>query len=133
MNHSNHLVRRPRRKRNLLMLPMILIVGIFASLGAMPVVIFNSDLISTDNVRFEGVVMDVYTEFKLAGVKVSTGKVSTTTDAKGHFVLTVPASQQKPFYKISFAKKGYMKDYRDSIPAADSNEKILFGMMRAPK
>ena len=73
--------------------------------------------------------MDVYTEAKLAGVKVSVDKLSTLTDAKGHFELNVPIDKKKKFYKVSFSKKGYLDDYLDSI-SVNSKDKILIGLMK---
>ena len=83
------------------------------------------------NLRFTGKVIDVYTEQALSGVKVTCEKVSTTTDAKGKFALSVP-DKKKKFYKISFSKKGYMNDHLDSI-AANRKEEILIGLMKQPR
>lgn len=79
--------------------------------------------------RIFGRVIDVYTDQKLAKVKVSVDKVSTLTDANGHFELKVPVDPKKKFYKISFSIKGYESDYLDSIPA-NSNEEIMIGLMK---
>jgi len=79
--------------------------------------------------RIFGDVMDVYTEAKLAGVKVSVDKLSTLTDAKGHFELNVPIEKNRKFYKVSFSKKGYQDDYLDSI-AVNSKDKIMIGLMK---
>ena len=79
--------------------------------------------------RIFGRVIDVYTDQKLAKVKVSVDKVSTLTDANGHFELKVPVDPKKKFYKISFSLKGYESDYLDSIPA-NSNEEIMIGLMK---
>ena len=79
--------------------------------------------------RIFGRVIDVYTDQKLAKVKVSVDKVSTLTDANGHFELKVPVDPKKKFYKVSFSLKGYESDYLDSIPA-NSNEEILIGLMK---
>jgi hypothetical protein len=79
--------------------------------------------------RIFGDVMDVYTEAKLAGVKVSVDKLSTLTDAKGHFELNVPIDKKKKFYKVNFSKKGYQDDYLDSI-SVNSKDKIMIGLMK---
>lgn len=102
----------------------VLLMGVFICFGTTTV---NHQA----NLRFVGKVIDVYTEQALAGVKVSCESVSTTTDAKGKFTLNVP-DKKKKFYKISFSKKGYMKDYLDSIEA-NRKEEILIGLMKQPR
>lgn len=82
--------------------------------------------------RVFGRVMDVYTEAWLSGVKVSIDKTSTMTDAKGNFVLNVPDDPKKKYYRVNFYKKGYMKDYLDSIPVKSKKE-ILIGLMKEPR
>lgn len=82
--------------------------------------------------RIFGRVMDVYTEAWLSGVKVSIDKTSTMTDAKGNFVLNVPDDPKKKYYRVDFYKKGYMKDYLDSIPVKSKKE-ILIGLMKEPR
>lgn len=82
--------------------------------------------------RVFGRVMDVYTEAWLSGVKVSIDKTSTMTDAKGNFVLNVPDDPKKKYYRVDFYKKGYMKDYLDSIPVKSKKE-ILIGLMKEPR
>ena len=63
--------------------------------------------------RLFGKVIYWYTETPLSGVKVSVGKVTTLTDAKGRFELNVPVPTDKKqkYYRIDFSKKGYQADY----------------------
>ena len=84
--------------------------------------------------RLFGKVIYWYTETPLAGVKVSVGKVSTLTDAKGKFELNVPVPTDKKqkYYKINFYKKGYQPDHLDSI-SVNSTQEILIGLMRPIK
>ena len=84
--------------------------------------------------RLFGKVIYWYTETPLAGVKVSVGKVSTLTDAKGRFELNVPVPTDKKqkYYKINFYKKGYQPDHLDSI-SVNSTQEILIGLMRPIK
>jgi len=84
--------------------------------------------------RLFGKVIYWYTETPLKGVKVSVGKVSTLTDAKGKFELNVPVPTDKKqkYYKINFYKKGYQPDHLDSI-SVNSTQEILIGLMRPIK
>ena len=84
--------------------------------------------------RLFGKVIYWYTETPLAGVKVSVGKVSTLTDAKGHFELNVPipTDKKQKYYKVNFFKKGYQPDHLDSI-SVNSKQEILIGLMRPIK
>ncbi|AEE51859.1 hypothetical protein [Haliscomenobacter hydrossis] len=84
--------------------------------------------------RLFGKVIYWYTETPLAGVKVSVGKVSTLTDAKGRFELNVPipTDKKQKYYKVNFYKKGYQPDHLDSI-SVNSKQEILIGLMRPIK
>ncbi|HOY16002.1 MAG TPA: hypothetical protein PLC89_01865 [Haliscomenobacter sp.] len=84
--------------------------------------------------RLFGKVIYWYTETPLAGVKVSVGKVSTLTDAKGKFELNVPipTDKKQKYYKVSFYKKGYQPDHLDSI-SVNTKREILIGLMRPIK
>ncbi len=107
------------------------VLALLGGITALPVShLFEANTIpSFATHRIFGRVIDVYTDQKLAKVKVSVDKVSTLTDANGHFELKVPVDPKKKFYKISFSIKGYESDYLDSIPA-NSNEEIMIGLMK---
>lgn len=108
------------------MLTLVLLLGAFIWFSSA-----SKSVPPPGKIRFVGKVIDVYTDQALAGVKVTCEAVSTTTDTKGKFTLSVP-DKKKKFYKISFSKKGYMNDHLDSI-AADRKEEILIGLMKQPR
>jgi hypothetical protein len=71
----------------------------------------------------------ISTDYDIAvkGAKVTCEKVTTKTDAKGEFTLTIP-DMKKESYKISYSKKGFMSDHMDDIKP--DGEKIMITMMR---
>ncbi len=63
-----------------------------------------------------GVVRDEDSDALLADVTVSTGEVSTTTDAQGRFKLTIPLQEQKEKYDLELKSRDKTSIFPDAWP-----------------
>jgi hypothetical protein len=70
----------------------------------------------------KGRVMDFQTEQWLDSVRVSVENIETYTDQYGWFELKIPENRQRKFQRVSFYKKGYRIEDKDSIPVHTQQE-----------
>jgi hypothetical protein len=78
------------------------------------VVYLETELFGMDKIF--GEVLDYKTGQFLDSVRVSVLNVQTYTNNNGWFELNIPADKQSKFQRVSFDKKGYVREVYDSVP-----------------